>query len=219
VTTSPSDRDPSVVPDLPTGPPEAGDADVAGASEEGRTFRVQEPRRPSPWTSILSWGLTILIAVVATLGIRAFVFEQYSIPSSSMESTLMIGDRVIVSKLNKSPGRGDIIVFDRPPNDPPRSEGDPKVLIKRVIGLPGETVEARDGVVYVDGKRLEEDYLPADTTTTMERAIEVPEGHILVMGDNRVVSEDGRIFGPIDEDLIVGRAVLRIWPLNRFGGL
>lgn len=201
----------------PSHPVPSSDADRE--PDEGKTFRIAEPKTPSAWSSVLSWSITIVIAVVATLGIRHFVFEQYSIPSSSMESTLMIGDRVIVSKLNRTPGRGDIVVFNRSPNNPPRSEDDPKVLIKRVIGLPGEAVEAREGVVYIDGERLEEDYLDDDITTTMERPIEVPEGQVLVMGDNRVVSEDGRVFGPIDQDLIVGRAILRIWPFGRLGGL
>jgi signal peptidase I len=133
--------------------------------------------------------------------------------------TLDIGDRVLVSKLNRTPGRGDIVVFNRPSNDPPQSPDDPKVLIKRVIGLPGETVEARDGKVYVDGKALDESYLPKGTVTTIAKPITVPKGEILVLGDNRGVSQDGRYFGPIPENLIVGRAILRIWPLSRFGTL
>jgi signal peptidase I len=184
-----------------------------------RTFRIAEPKRASGWSTAMSWGITILIAVVATLGVRAFVFEQYSIPSTSMVPTLEVGDRVIVSKLNTTPGRGDVIVFDRPANDPARSPSDPKVLIKRVIGLPGETVESRDGEVYIDGKRLEESYLPDGTVTAIDEPIKIPDGQVLVLGDNRGVSQDGRYFGPIDEDLIVGRAIWRIWPLSRIGGL
>jgi len=186
---------------------------------EDRTFRVAEPKRPTGWHTAMSWGITILIAVAATLCVRAFVFEQYSIPSTSMVPTLEVGDRVIVSKLNRTPGRGDVVVFDRPANDPAASASDPKVLIKRVIGLPGETVEARDGEVYVDGKKLEESYLPDGTVTSIAEPIDVPEGKILVLGDNRGVSQDGRFFGPIDEDLIVGRAIWRIWPISRIGGL
>jgi signal peptidase I len=188
-------------------------------ADGGRTFRIKEPKHQSGWRTATSWGLTILIAVAATLGVRAFVFEQYSIPSTSMVPTLEVGDRVIVSKLNRTPGRGDVVVFDRPPNDPANSSSDPKVLIKRVIGLSGETVEARDGQVYVDGKALEETYLPDGTVTSIDEPIEVPEGEILVLGDNRGVSQDGRFFGPIDEDLIVGRAIWRVWPLGRLGGL
>ena len=188
-------------------------------SVEDKTFRVAEPQRPKLSRTLVSWALTIAIAVSATLIVRAFVFQQYSIPSSSMVPTLEVGDRVIVSKLNRTPGRGDIVVFDRPTNDPVSDPNQPKVLIKRVIGLPGETVESRDGLVYVDGKQLDESYLAEGTVTNIEAPIVVPDDHVLVLGDNRSVSLDGREFGPISQDLIVGRAILRIWPLDRFGGL
>jgi signal peptidase I len=193
----------------------------ADVEPPGRALRPKddEPQPHSLKRTILSWAITIVIAVVATLCVRAWVFEQYSIPSGSMIPTLQIGDRVIVSKLNKTPGRGDVVVFNRPANDPPASAEDPKVLIKRVIGLPGETVEARNGKVYVDGKPLDESYLPKGTETTIAKPITVPKGEILVLGDNRTFSQDGRYFGPIPESLIVGRAILRIWPLSRFGTL
>jgi signal peptidase I len=189
----------------------------AGRSRAGGS--KEEKPKPSTTHTIVSWGITIAIAIVATLAVRAFVFEQYSIPSPSMVPTLDVGDRVLVSKLNRTPGRGDVVVFNRPSNDPPQTADDPKVLIKRVIGLPGETVEARDGKVYVDGKALNESYLPKGTVTTIAKPITVPKGDILVLGDNRGVSQDGRYFGPIPESLIVGRAILRIWPLSRFGTL
>jgi signal peptidase I len=138
-----------------------------------------------------------------------------------MVPTLLVGDRVLVSKLNTDPGRGDVVVFNRPPNDPKRDPSEPDVLIKRVIGLPGETVTAQDGFVYVDGKKLVEDYLPASSNakTVIQSAINVPNGQLLVLGDNRGISFDGRSFGTISKDLIVGRAVLRIWPLSRFGSI
>ena len=88
-----------------------------------------------------------------------------------------------------------------------------------MIGHAGVTVEARDGKVYVDGNALDERYLPKGTVTTIAKPITVPKGEILVLGDNRGVSQDGRYFGPIPENLIVGRAILRIWPLSRFGTL
>jgi signal peptidase I len=166
------------------------------------------------------WAVTIAVAVVATLIIRTTTAQVYSIPSGSMIPTLQVGDRVVVSKLSTDAGRGDIVVFNRPENDPKRSPTDPDVLIKRVIGLSGETVEARSGKVYIDGKELKESYLPATTLTDrLDRPIVVPEGQILVMGDNRSNSSDGRVFGPISKKLIVGRAIMRLWPLSRFGGL
>ena len=159
------------------------------------------------------------VAVLLTVLVRSFLFQAYSIPSPSMAPTLAIGDRVLVAQLNTDPARGDIIVFDRPANDPKTSPDDPDVLIKRVIGMPGETIESRDGVVYVDGKKLTEDYLPEGTETVITSPKTVPEGTLLVLGDNRSESYDGRYFGPIDKDLIVGRAIARIWPLSRAGGL
>jgi signal peptidase I len=186
--------------------------------DSGRTVRVEEPQREQRSRTIISWTITIALALGLTFVVKTWFYQPFSIPSASMVPTLQVGDRVIVSKLNKDPGRGDIIVFDRPANDP-AGPGEPDVLIKRVIGLPGETVSARDGKVYVDDKPLREAYLPAGVETEISSPIDVPPGDVLVMGDNRSVSQDGRYFGPISKDLIVGRAVLRIWPLSRFGSL
>lgn len=194
----------------------------AAPREDGRTFTVAEPSKPSATRSVIGWVLTVLIALGVTIGVKTWLFQVYSIPSSSMEHTLEIDDRVVVSKLNRDPGRGDIVVFERPANDPKQSPDDPDVLIKRVIGLSGETVELRNGAVYVNGTELREDYLEPGTVTLPRQQgdkIVVPEGEILVMGDNREVSQDGRVFGPVPKDLIVGRAILRIWPFSRFGSL
>lgn len=169
--------------------------------------------------AIRSWALTIVLALGITICVKTWFYQPYSIPSASMVPTLEVGDRVVVSKMNKDPGRGDIIVFERPENDPASGPDAPDVLIKRVIGLPGDTVSASDGKVYVNGRPLREAYLPNGTITDMAESIDVPPNHYLVLGDNRRVSQDGRVFGPISKDLIVGRAILRIWPLNRFGRL
>ena len=197
-------------------------ADVPPSPEDlpdsGRTVRIEEPETKSHNRTILSWAITIVLALGLTLVVKTWFYQPFSIPSASMVPTLEIGDRVVVSKLNKDPGRGDIIVFERPANDP-AGPGEPEVLIKRVIGLPGETVSAVDGKVQIDGKPLREAYLPDDVVTEISKPISVPPGDILVMGDNRMVSQDGRYFGPISKDLIVGRAILRIWPLGRFGSL
>lgn len=186
---------------------------------DDRIVELPQDEEPSAASSLVSWAVTIAIAVVLTLIVKSFILQAYSIPSPSMVPTLEVGDRVIVFQLNKNPARGDVIVFDRPANDPKTNPEDPDVLIKRVIGLPGETIEARDGIVYVDGDRLVEGYLPDDTRTTIQTPIEVPEGHLLVLGDNREDSLDGRTFGPIDDDLVVGRAIARIWPLSHLGRL
>jgi signal peptidase I len=186
----------------------------AVAVEDGKTFRVQEKKATSTRENLTSWAITIGIAVGLTVLLRLFVTEVYSIPSESMVPTLKVGDRVVVSRLSKDPSRGDIIVFDRPSTDPKVTSDEPDVLIKRVIGLGGDVVDSRDGKVYVNGKRLAEDYLSDSVVTTIESPITVPSGQLLVLGDNRGSSKDGRVFGTISKDLVVGRAIAVIWPLG-----
>ena len=215
-----SDEHPYSSPPLadPTMPP-ASDPSIAGAPPpEGKAVRFPDAREPDRVRSAMSWGLTILVALAVTFGVKTWLIQVYSIPSTSMVPTLLVGDRVVVSKLNRNPGRGDIIVFDRPANDP-GGPNDPKVLIKRVIGLPGDTVSAKDGKVLVNGTVLREDYLPDGVTTEMTHPVKVAEGQLLVFGDNRPSSQDGRYFGTISKKLIVGRALLRVWPLSRVGRL
>ncbi len=106
---------------------------------------------------------------------------------------------------------GDLVVFERPEDE---AAGQIKDLIKRVVGLPGERIEQRDGDVYIDGQLLQEPYLTEGTETTNLDAQVVPEGHVFVMGDNRGDSMDSRVFQAIDEDRIVGRAFVRVWPLS-----
>jgi signal peptidase I len=173
------------------------------------------------WHSAVSWGITIVFALVLTVVVQTWFYKVYSIPSASMVPTLLVNDRVVVSKLNKDPSRGDIIVFNRPKDDP-AAAGQPSVLIKRVIGLSGETVTFVNGAVEINGKKLQENYLPKGTATRGAdgtKPIHVPKGDLLVLGDNRGISQDGRYFGPIPKSLIVGRAVLRIWPPSRVGRL
>ena len=187
--------------------------------EEFQKAKPAMSKREAAARNLGSWVLTIAVALGLVFVFNSFAFQAYQIPSPSMVSTLEVGDRVIVSKFSKDPGRGDIIVFDRPLSDPKSSDSDPDVLIKRVIGLPGETVESRDGEVYVDGTRLGEAYLDEGTVTTIVEPMTVPDGELLVLGDNRAVSKDGRSFGTISKDLIVGRAIARVWPLSRLGSL
>jgi signal peptidase I len=162
--------------------------------------------------SIVEWGLVIVGALAAALLVKAFVIQAFFIPSGSMEPTLNVGDRVFVNKLSyklHDVHRGDLVVFERPPNE---AASDIKDLIKRVVALDGETVEGHDGKVYVDGEALDEDYLPSGTYTTDFDPQKIPKDHVFVMGDNRGNSQDSRVFGPIDEELIVGRAFIRVWP-------
>jgi signal peptidase I len=180
----------------------------------------------------------VVIAVVVAILVRAFVAQAYYIPSASMEPQLHIDDRVVVSRLSYDLHgfhRGDIVVFKSPPgvepaNVPPhnailrafRDAGvalglteDQTVLIKRVIGLPGDKVWASGGHVYVNGDVLIEPYLPKGDTTANFPPATVPKGHLWVMGDNRDDSEDSRVFGSIPESTVVGRAIWRVWPIWR----
>ncbi|MGE3619465.1 MAG: signal peptidase I [Acidimicrobiia bacterium] len=169
--------------------------------------------------SIVEWAAVIIGALLVALVIKTFLFQAFYIPSESMLPTLEKGDRVLVNKLSydlHDIHRGDVVVFERPPNQP---KDDIKDLIKRVIGIPGDVVESRDGIVYVNDRQLDEPYLPDGTRTDNLPRQTVPQGHILVLGDNRGASTDSRIFGAIDEDLVVGRAFVKIWPPGRLGGL
>jgi signal peptidase I len=134
-----------------------------------------------------------------------------------MFPTLHENDRVLVNKLSydlHDVNRGDLVVFERPPGE---TDTDIKDLIKRVVGLPGDVVSSCGGQVCIDGTPLEEPYLPDGATTGEFERQTVPDDHVFVMGDNRDNSRDSRIFGPIEEDSIVGRAFVRIWPITDFG--
>ena len=181
--------------------------------------------------------ILVLTALVLALIIKAFLFQAFYIPSGSMEPTLMPGDRVLVNKVPyyfHDPHRGEIIVFENPD---PNAQEDRGVVggfvhwlaqglgfstnpdedfIKRVIGLPGDTVEGKDGYVFVNGTKLDEPYLSQKTRPFDE--VEVPAGDLFVMGDNRRASNDSRFglgFVPISK--VVGRAFVKIWPPGRMG--
>jgi signal peptidase I len=171
---------------------------------------------------VVEWVLLIGLAVVIALVVKAFLVQAFYIPTGSMEPTLAVNDRVLVNKLAYrlgDPERGDIIVFDAPPS---ARTDDVQELIKRVIGLPGETIESREGRIYIDGQLLEEPYLTDEHRDNLGEPIApilIPEGHYFVMGDNRPNSQDSRFFGVISDDAIVGRAFVRIWPITDFGFL
>jgi signal peptidase I len=186
--------------------------------------------RSSPLRSAIEWVAVIIGALVIALVVKTFLFQAFYIPSASMEPTLEKGDRVLVNKVSydlHDVNRGDVIVFELDEEDV-GADGI-KDLIKRVVGLPGEVIESRDGVVYINDEPLDEPYL-ADGTVTgdphdsqnppIERQT-VPDGHVFVLGDNRRNSADSRYSnrGPIPIDTIVGRAFVIVWPVNDVGGL
>ena len=193
----------------PPEPPEDEPPDEATAGEQKQRKRKKESglRNAVEWVVII--GGAFLVAFV----VKTFLIQAFFIPSGSMLPTLHEDDRVLVNKLSydlHDVHRGDLVVFERPENE---AAGQIKDLIKRVVGLPGERIESRDGAVYIDGDLLEEPYLADGAETTGLEPQTVPEGHVFVMGDNRGDSMDSRVFHAINEDLIVGRAFVRVWPL------
>jgi signal peptidase I len=177
----------------------------------------------------------ILIAFLLALLIKTFVIQAFFIPSKSMEPTLEVSDRVIVNKFVydfRDPRRGEIVVFENPQlQEPDRSppaafwhwliEGlgftaDPnKDFIKRVIGVPGDTMEVRRGIVFVNGERLREPYARQRGDRSDHGPTTVGENEVFVMGDNRANSQDSRVIGPVPLDNIVGKAFLIIWKPSR----
>lgn len=186
-------------------------------SEAARGSTVIEERpvktRPSALRNLVEWVVIAAGALLVAFIIKTFLLQAFYIPSLSMSPTLKVNDRVLVNKLSydlHAVNRGDVVVFLSPPNEGAKT----KDLIKRVIGLPGETVESRNGRMVIDGQVLDEPYLGADVFTGPVEKTTIPPGYYWVMGDNRTNSRDSRFFGPIPKSLIVGRAFVRVWPVT-----
>lgn len=168
--------------------------------------------------NVLEWGKEILIAVIIAAIILAFI-KPIIVRQSSMEPTFYNGDYVFISKqaytLFGEVERGDVIVFHTRLVD---DNDEDKNLIKRVIGLPGETIEIVDGYVYIDGEKLTESYVMKEGISGDMEAVVVPEGEVFAMGDNRRVSQDSRdpVLGCIDQEEILGKVVVRIYPFSEF---
>ncbi|MEQ8381261.1 MAG: signal peptidase I [Coleofasciculus sp. A1-SPW-01] len=173
---------------------------------------VQKPE--NPWVEGFK---TIGLSVFLAIGIRSFVAEARYIPSGSMEPTLQINDRLIIDKISynfRQPQRGDIVVFS--PTEALKQQNFKDAFIKRVIGLPGETVEVKGGRVYVNDQALREQYIEEKPEYSYG-PVTVPEDNYLVLGDNRNNSYDSHYWGFVPRDKIIGRAIVRFWPLNRVG--
>jgi len=194
---------------------DADDSDGNGEDTESKPGRRWR-RTILEWLGVIGGGIAIALLV------EAFLIQAFWIPSPSMEPTLDVGDRVLVNKLSykfHDVHRGDVVVFERPPGASTGEDGEIKDLIKRVIAVGGDTIEAREGEVYVNGEVVDENYLEPGTPTDNLPLTTIPDGHLFVMGDNRTNSEDSRVFGPIDEDDIVGRAFIRVLPITNIGWL
>ena len=182
-----------------------------------------------------------MAALVLTVLVKGFLIQAFYIPSRSMEPTLDVGDRVVVNRLAYrlgDPAHGQVVVFlrptgvDQPPTagplswvrravaqglggTPPGSED----LIKRVVGLPGDVLEGRNGHLYRNNRRVDEPYLRPGTFTSDFKKVKIRPDHYWMMGDNREDSADSRVFGQVDRSALVGQAILTVWPVQRVGGL
>ncbi|EMS71136.1 signal peptidase I [Ruminiclostridium cellobioparum] len=207
-------------------------------NKDKQSSDIKPKKKNSIGREIFEWAVVIVAAVLISMLIKAFIFSTYQVNMVSMENTLFEGHNVIVYKTGyffSEPSRGDIIVFMHEEGQfksifkylPIRNPGEVD-YIKRVIGLPGDQIDIHDGFVYrkaageSEYKKLEEPYVKGITESKgMQLPFTVPENKLFVMGDNREQSLDSRSseVGPIDVDSVIGRAVLRIWPLAKFGGL
>jgi len=171
-----------------------------------------EPDQPKRGSALRELVETLILTLVTYLLVRTFLFETYRVVGQSMEPTLQQDQRLIVSKLSyrlHEPQRGDIIVF-HDPQDPSRN------LIKRIIGLPGEILEIRNGQVFINEQQLTEPYLTSISGRS-EAPVPIPDGYFFVMGDNRNNSSDSRSWGVLSADQIVGKAAFTYWPARLWG--
>ena len=217
-------------------------ADPPATEVETPPYHKEDERRPGRLAVLRETVVLVALAVLLAVVFKTFLVAAFYIPSGSMESTLNISDRVLVEKVSYRFGdvqRGDVIVFvhDEPglepagPSNPvagffsslgqaigvvPPSDRD---FIKRVVGIPGDTINCRGGALYRNNQKVVENYLDPGMTTDGCRRTTVKPGELFVMGDNRTNSQDSRVFGPIKRSDVVGRAFVRIWPLNHTGWL
>ena len=191
---------------------------------------IEKSKRSLAFKQLVEWVIVIAVALLVATVIRLFFLQQFYISGPSMETTMFSDNRVLVTKLAYKMGeidRGDVVVFDRATMNGTEVEHDD--LIKRVIALGGEKIEIKGCVVYINGEELSEPYLPKRDTELADPSSRcgavdmelqtIEDGSVFLMGDNRPQSFDSRMFGAINEDLVVGQAFVLIWPPSAWSGL
>jgi len=164
---------------------------------------------------IFDWAETIVVALILALIIRAFFLQVFWIPSGSMEPSLDISDRIVVNKVRyyfRPPQRQEVVVFRQVGS----IDETKKDLIKRLMGLPGETLQVKNGIIYTNGKAVVEKH-PMNQDFANFGPVTIPADAYFVMGDNRPASADSRYWGFLPRKNIIGQAFLRIWPITKFG--
>jgi signal peptidase I len=176
---------------------------------------LETPEKPFSFREELrSWARDLLVAVAMAAVIIVFLYQPVKVEGTSLVPLLSDQERIFVNKFVyrfEPISRGDVVVFWYPLDHS-------KSFIKRVVGLPGESVEIREGRLYVDGKLLFQQYVPSEyLDTSSSGPLRVPSDSYFVMGDHRSSSNDSRVFGPVPRDAIYGKAVFAYWPFDRFG--
>ena len=202
-------------------------ADVAAEQSPSPRVDRMSPEKAAPAakeTSTVRWlletAVLVGLAFLLAQGIKTFIVQPYIVPTGSMIPTIELKDRVLAEKISyrfREPEQGEIVVFENPDSSDPVA----KILIKRVIAVGGQTVDLKDGKVYVDGEELSEPYVHGKVTDpgTVPLPIDIPPGYVWLMGDNRPNSGDSRFFGPQPTSAVDGRAFFTYWPPGRMGKL
>ena len=185
------------------------------------SYEEEYDYKPSILSIIWSWIWSFIVAFIIVGGVYFFLGRPFTVSGASMYPTLHNGDRMVLSKVGDI-HRFDVVILKAPDEN--------VEYIKRVIGIPGDTVEMKSGVLYINGKKVEQPFINTEalakqtvfmddfTLESLTGESKVPEGKYFVLGDNRGVSKDSRMIGFIDRSAIEGKAVFTIWPFGRIGG-
>ncbi|WP_239617837.1 signal peptidase I [Cohnella mopanensis] len=198
-------------------------AEPAPSSGGGRRRTAQKEKKPglSGWRKELwDWSRALVVAVVIVLLLKAYVFQLSTVKKISMQPTLHENEWLFVNKIVLKLGnldRGDVVIL----KDPSGGSEDKQFLVKRIVGIPGDTLEIRDGELYINGELKVESYTDVKIEDGDYPLTTVSPGHYFVMGDNRhhSASKDSRAFKEVPEELIKGRADLIVWPISRWAKL